>query len=97
MLENNDMSENMGEQSELYTFLRLLSTRQINAVDERAVLINDIAYPIKKIIWEEIAGFPIEYVVNGYSVEVKSDLTHFMSIDRMCMAINSVTDKLLSQ
>lgn len=47
---------NKGEWSEFYTFLKLLSEKQLNGADENLQKIQDIFYPILKIIREEATG-----------------------------------------
>lgn len=47
---------NKGEWSEFYTFLRLLSDRKITAADENLEKVQDIFYPVLKIIREEADG-----------------------------------------
>lgn len=47
---------NKGEWSEFYTFLKLLSEKQLNGADENLEKIQDVFYPILKIIREETTG-----------------------------------------
>jgi type II restriction enzyme len=47
---------NKGEWSEFYTFLKLLSEKQLNGADENLQKIQDVFYPILKIIREEATG-----------------------------------------
>lgn len=55
-------SGNRGEWSELYTFLKLLSDGKIYAADENLCRINDLCFPVTKILREEHPGDIIEYV-----------------------------------
>lgn len=57
---------NKGEWSEFYTFIKLLTDKQLNAADENLQKIADIFYPILKIIREEAAGKTnYEFAENG--------------------------------
>ncbi len=47
---------NKGEWSEFYTFLKLLAEKQLNGADENLQKIEDIFYPILKVIREEATG-----------------------------------------
>lgn len=47
---------NKGEWSEFYTFIKLLAEKQLNAADEDLQKIQDIFYPVLKIIREEASG-----------------------------------------
>lgn len=47
---------NKGEWSEFYAFLKLLADKQLNGADENLQKIQDIFYPILKIIREEAGG-----------------------------------------
>ena len=55
MANNNDgkMAGNKGEWSELYAFLRLLSQGRVYAANEKVEKIDNVYYPILKIIREE--------------------------------------------
>lgn len=59
---------NKGEWSEFYTFLKLLADRRLNAADENLQKIQDIFFPVLKIIRQEANGkmdyeFPSEDAV----------------------------------
>ena len=58
------MSGNKGEWSELYAFLKLLNQGRVYAADENVKKIEDVYYPILKIIREEHLGEKIEYVID---------------------------------
>lgn len=47
------LSGNKGEWSELYVLLKLLSTGELYAADEKLQKIKDVYYPILKIIRQE--------------------------------------------
>ena len=64
------MSGNKGEWSELYAFLKLLSQGRIYAANEKVERIDDVYYPILKIIREEYADSKYEYVINDDCVSV---------------------------
>jgi len=52
---------NKGEWSEIYAFLRLLSTGKLFAADEQLNRIENMFFPIMKIIREEVKGYKYEY------------------------------------
>jgi type II restriction enzyme len=47
---------NKGEWSEFYTFIKLLADKQINAADTNLQKIEDIFYPVLKIVRQEASG-----------------------------------------
>lgn len=57
------LSGNKGEWSELYAFIKLLSTGELYAADEKLKKINDVYFPILKIIRQEDEGKHLEYVI----------------------------------
>lgn len=68
------MSGNKGEWSELYTFLKLLSQGRVYAANESVERIDDVYYPILKVIREEYRGQIIEYQISDdvVNIEVQS-------------------------
>ena len=50
----NNITGNKGEWSEMYVLLRLLSQGKIHAADENVEKIEDIFFPILKIMREEL-------------------------------------------
>ena len=76
------MSGNKGQWSELYAFLRLLSKGRIYAANEKVERIDDVYYPILKIIREEYAGSKIEYLIKTNDVEVLVEDACFATIPR---------------
>ena len=59
---------NKGEWSEIYAFMRLLSEGRLFAANEQMNRIEEMFFPIRKIIREEIAGNKYEYRVRGENV-----------------------------
>ncbi len=76
------MSGNKGEWSELYTFLKLLAKGRVYAADENVNKIEDIFYPIVKIVREENEGMRLDYVIAEDSVFVKQGGSTVMSVLR---------------
>ena len=70
MNENRKMSGNKGEWSELYTFFKLLSQGRVYAADENVEKIDDVYYPILKIIREETNCEKVEYVISDENVNI---------------------------
>lgn len=58
------LTGNKGEWSEAYVLLRLLAQGRIYAADENLEQINDMYFPILKILREEIQNRKYEYAVN---------------------------------
>lgn len=58
------LSGNKGEWSEIYVFLRLLADGKLYSADANLNKINDLFYPIVKIIREE-SRKRLEYILNG--------------------------------
>ena len=59
-----ELSGNKGEWSELYAFLKLLSTGKLFAADENLNCLTDTFFPILKVIREEHPNRKIEYVIH---------------------------------
>lgn len=57
------LTGNKGEWSELYAFIKLLSTGKLYAADEKVNRINNIFFPILKIIRNEDTNTHTEYVI----------------------------------
>lgn len=56
---------NKGEWSELYAFIKLLSIGKLYAADENLQRLENIFFPIKKILRSEIKGDLTEYVIHS--------------------------------
>lgn len=80
--ENSRMSGNKGEWSELYAFLKLLSQGRVYAANEKVERIDEVYYPILKIMREEYSGQVIEYVIGEEKINVEMPAGHVMSISR---------------
>lgn len=76
------MSGNKGEWSELYTFLKLLSTGKVHAANEKVERIEEVFYPILKIIREEYHGEPIEYIIENQNVVVEIQNRRVLTVPR---------------
>ena len=61
----NNITGNKGEWSEIYVLLRLLSTGRIYAADENLQKIEEMYFPILKIIREEIKSKKYEYAIQN--------------------------------
>lgn len=62
---------NKGEWSELYAFIKLLYLGKLYAADENVNRIDDIYFPILKIIREEESNQLTEYIINAKNGEVE--------------------------
>ncbi len=62
---------NKGEWSEAYAFLRLLADGRLFAADEQLNRIQNMFFPIIKIIREETVGTPYEYLTNPTNAEIE--------------------------
>ena len=62
------MSGNKGEWSELYVFMKLLSQGRVYAANEKVERIDEVFYPILKIMREEQKGNQIDYVINDETI-----------------------------
>ena len=65
------MSGNKGEWSELYAFMKLLSQGRVYAANEKVEKIDDVFYPILKIMREEQKGHTIDYVITDENVNIE--------------------------
>lgn len=76
------MSGNKGEWSELYVFLKLLSKGHVYAANEKAEKIEDVFYPILKIMRQEQKGHTIDYVITSENVNIEIQSRTILSISR---------------
>lgn len=76
------MSGNKGEWSELYTFMKLLSQGRVYAANEEVEKIDEVYYPILKIMREETKGEVIDYVIDNDLVHLEIQSNRILSIPR---------------
>lgn len=76
------MSGNKGEWSELYTFMKLLSQGRVYAANEKVEKIDEVYYPILKIMREETKGEVIDYVIDNDLVHLEIQSNRILSIPR---------------
>lgn len=67
------MSGNKGEWSELYVLLKLLGQGRMYAANEKVEKIDEIYYPILKIIREEQKGCAINYIIKEKDVSIETE------------------------
>lgn len=89
------MSGNKGEWSELYAFMKLLSQGRVYAANEKVEKIEDVYYPILKIMREETRGEIIDYIIGDNQINVEMHSDRILSIDRKEM--ENQADRLLSE
>ena len=78
----NRMSGNKGEWSELYAFMKLLSQGRVYAANEKVEKIDEVYYPILKIMREETRGEVIDYVIDNDMVHRESQSNRILSVSR---------------
>lgn len=76
------MSGNKGEWSELYAFMKLLSQGRVYAANEKVEKIEEIYYPILKIMREENKGQKIDYVINDKNINIEVQANTIMTVSR---------------
>ena len=79
---NGRMSGNKGEWSELYVFLKLLSQGKIYAANEKVEKIDEVYYPVLKVIREETKGKVIEYIIDDQNVNIEIQSNTILTINR---------------
>lgn len=89
------MSGNKGEWSELYAFMKLLSEGRVYAANEKVEKIDEVVYPILKIMREEQKGELIDYVIDDNLVHVEMQSSRILSIPRKELYDNA--NKLLRE
>lgn len=89
------MSGNKGEWSELYAFMKLLSQGRVYAANEKVEKIEDVYYPILKIMREETRGEVIDYIIDDNQINIEMHSNRILSIDRKEM--ENQADRLLSE
>lgn len=82
------MSGNKGEWSELYAFMKLLSQGRVYAANEKVEKIDEVYYPILKIMREENKGEVIDYVIHNDRIDIEIESNTVMSVSR-----NEMEDK----
>lgn len=82
------MSGNKGEWSELYAFMKLLSQGRVYAANEKVEKIEEVYYPILKIMREENKGEVIDYVIHNDRIDIEIESNTVMSVSR-----NEMEDK----
>lgn len=82
------MSGNKGEWSELYAFMKLLSQGRVYAANEKVEKIDEVCYPILKIMREENKGEVIDYVIHNDRIDIEIESNTVMSVSR-----NEMEDK----
>ena len=76
------MSGNKGEWSELYAFMKLLSQGRVYAANEKVEKIDEVYYPILKIMREETKGEVVDYVIQDNQISVEIQSNKIISVDR---------------
>lgn len=76
------MSGNKGEWSELYVFMKLLSQGKVYAADEKIQKLENVYYPILKIIREEQKGKTIDYIIEDDEIKVKKQSQEIKTISK---------------
>ncbi|MBO5173520.1 MAG: HpaII family restriction endonuclease [Eubacterium sp.] len=76
------MSGNKGEWSELYAFMKLLSQGRVYAANENVEKIDDVFYPILKIMREEQKGQSIDYVITDENINIEVQSKTIMTVSR---------------
>ena len=79
---NGKMTGNKGEWSELYKFLKLLSQGRVYAANEKVERIDEVYYPILKIIREEVKGEIVDYIIDKDLVHIEIQSKRITSIAR---------------
>ena len=82
------MSGNKGEWSELYAFMKLLSQGRVYAANEKVEKIDEVYYPILKIMREENKGEVIDYVIHNDRIDIEIESNTVISVSR-----NEMEDK----
>lgn len=76
------MSGNKGEWSELYAFMKLLSQGRVYAANEKVEKIDEVYYPILKIMREETKGEVVDYVICDDKINIEIQSNKILSVDR---------------
>lgn len=89
------MSGNKGEWSELYAFMKLLSQGRVYAANEKVEKIDDVYYPILKIMREETKGQTIDYVISDKEINLEVQSKIIMTVSRR--ELDDTANKLLRE
>ena len=90
---------NKGEWSEAYVLLRLLAQGKMYAADDNLEQINDMYFPILKILREEIENRKYEYAVNAQDRKIdiyyNGQLVQSHSQEQFCTEADYLYDKIV--
>ena len=90
---------NKGEWSEAYVLLRLLAQGKMYAADENLEQIDDMYFPILKILREEIENRKYEYAVNAQDRKIdiyyNGQLVQSHSQEQFCTEADYLYDKIV--
>lgn len=89
------MSGNKGEWSELYAFMKLLSQGRVYAANEKVEKIDEVYYPILKIMREETKGQTIDYVISDKQINLEMQSKTIMTVSRR--ELDDTANKLLKE
>ena len=89
------MSGNKGEWSELYAFMKLLSQGRVYAANEKVEKIDEVYYPILKIMREETKGQTIDYVIADKEINLEMRSKTIMTVSRR--ELDDTANKLLKE
>lgn len=92
-----NITGNKGEWSEIYVLLRLLSQGKIHAANEHLEKLDDIYFPILKIIREEVKNKKYEYVVKEDIPKIKIYINDKLVNELDKATFNSQADYLYGQ
>ena len=73
---------NRGEWSELYAFFKLMSTGRLYAADENAEHIDDVYFPILRILRNNAIQKRIDYIIHDNAVDVVTGGVKVSTIDK---------------
>lgn len=93
--DKSNMVGNKGEWSELYTFLKLLSKGVVFAANEKLEKIDDVFYPILKIIREETKGEVCKYIIFDNYIKVQTNSDEQLTVSRK--DLENISNLLLSK
>lgn len=92
-----NITGNRGEWSEAYTLLRLLADGKLFAADEQLNKIEDMFFPIIKIIREETIGSRYDYATNEENAEIEIYLNDEPVLRVLAKTFDDEANKLLDE
>lgn len=80
------LTGNRGEWSELYALIKLMYTGRIYAADENVERMNDVYFPILRVVRNQSTPEQVDFVINDDTVDIFMAGTRISSVDKQYLS-----------